>query len=43
VVQIPDKVKVIIDKYMAAFKENNIPVNQAILFGSMQKITMIIE
>jgi predicted nucleotidyltransferase len=37
VVQIPDKVKGIIDKYMAALKENNIPVNQAILFGSYAK------
>ncbi len=36
-VKIPDKVKGIIDKYLEALKDNNIPVNQAILFGSYAK------
>ncbi len=36
-VQIPGKVKGIIEKYLATFKENNIPVNQTILFGSYAK------
>jgi len=34
VAQIPIKVKNIIDKYLASLKENNIPIKQAILFGS---------
>jgi len=34
VAQIPAKVKNIIDKYLALLKENNIPIKQAILFGS---------
>lgn len=36
-VKIPDKVKEILDKYLAALKDNNIPVKQAILFGSCEK------
>ena len=36
-VKIPDKVKKIIDKYLVALRDNNIPVNQAILFGSYAK------
>ena len=36
-VKIPDKVKGIIDKYLVALKDNNIPVKQAILFGSYAK------
>ncbi len=36
-VQIPDKVKEILDKYLVALKKNSIPVNQAILFGSYAK------
>ncbi len=36
-VKIPDKVKGIIDKYLVALKNNNIPVKQAILFGSYAK------
>ncbi len=35
--QIPVKVRKIIDKYLASLKENNIPINQAILFGSYAK------
>ncbi|ODS34658.1 MAG: nucleotidyltransferase [Candidatus Scalindua rubra] len=35
--QIPAKVREIIDKYLVALKDNNIPVNQAILFGSYAK------
>ncbi len=33
-VKIPAKVKETIDRYLTALKENNIPVNQAVLFGS---------
>ena len=36
-VKIPDKVKEIIDKYLVALKDNNIPVKHAILFGSYAK------
>lgn len=36
-VKIPDKVKEIIDNYLVALKDNNIPVKQAILFGSYAK------
>ncbi len=36
-VKVPDKVKKIIDKYLVALRDNNIPVNQAILFGSYAK------
>ena len=32
--QIPDKIKVTIDKYLKALKDGNIPVKQAFLFGS---------
>lgn len=35
--QIPVKVKNIVDKYLISLKENNIPINQAILFGSYAK------
>ena len=31
---IPDRVKTIIEKYILALKENNIPIEQIILFGS---------
>jgi len=37
VVQISTKVKKIVDKYLMALKDNNIPVKQAILFGSCAK------
>ena len=33
-VQIPTKVKNIIGRYLTALKDNNIPINQVILFGS---------
>lgn len=36
-VKIPDKVKEIIDQYLVALNDNNIPVKQAILFGSYAK------
>ncbi len=36
-VKVPDKVIKIIDKYLVALRDNNIPVNQAILFGSYAK------
>ena len=32
--EIPAKVRDIIDKYLATLAENNIPIKQAILFGS---------
>ena len=32
--QIPAKVRNTIDKYLASLRENNIPIKQAILFGS---------
>ena len=32
--QIPAKVRDTIDNYLASLKENNIPIKQAILFGS---------
>ncbi len=32
--KIPARVRKIIDRYIAALRENNIPINQAILFGS---------
>lgn len=32
--QIPVRVKNIIDKYLTSLKEHNIPIEQAILFGS---------
>lgn len=32
--EIPVKIREIIDQYIQALKKNNIPVNQAILFGS---------
>ena len=35
--QIPRKVKKIVDMYIVALRENNIPVKQAILFGSYAK------
>ena len=35
--KIPSKVKKTIDKYLVALKENNIPINQAIFFGSYVK------
>lgn len=35
--KVPDKVKKIIDKYLIALRDNNIAVNQAILFGSYAK------
>ncbi len=35
--KIPAKVKDKIDKYLIALKKNNIPINQAILFGSYAK------
>jgi len=37
VAKVPDKVKKIIDKYLIALRDNNIAVNQAILFGSYAK------
>jgi predicted nucleotidyltransferase len=37
VAQIPVKVKKIVDKYLIILKKNNIPINQAILFGSYAK------
>lgn len=33
-VEIPDSVRDIIEKYIAALRKNNVPINQAILFGS---------
>jgi len=33
-VEIPNRVKEILDRYLTALKENNIPINRAILFGS---------
>jgi uncharacterized protein len=36
-VQLPDKVKSIINAYLAALKKNNIPIKDAILFGSYAK------
>ena len=37
--QIPVKVRNTIDKYLASLKENNIPIKQAILFGSYARGT----
>jgi predicted nucleotidyltransferase len=34
VAKIPVRVQKIIDRYLIALRENNIPINQAILFGS---------
>jgi len=39
VAQIPVKVRNTIDKYLASLKENNIPIKQAILFGSYARGT----
>ncbi len=36
-VQIPDKVKDTIENYLLALKQNNIPIKEAILFGSYAK------
>ena len=33
-VEIPNRVKETLDRYLTALRENNIPVNRAILFGS---------
>ncbi|MGB5158543.1 nucleotidyltransferase domain-containing protein [Desulfobacterium sp. N47] len=33
-VEIPDRVRKIIEKYIQALRENNIPIKEAILFGS---------
>ncbi|MFP4086794.1 MAG: nucleotidyltransferase domain-containing protein [Desulfobacteraceae bacterium] len=35
--EIPDKIRKIIDRYIRALEENDIPVNQAVLFGSYAK------
>ncbi len=35
--QIPVEIKKIIDKYLMTLKEHNIPIRQAILFGSYAK------
>ena len=32
--KIPVRIQKIIDKYLSALRENNIPINKAILFGS---------
>jgi uncharacterized protein len=34
VAEIPDRVRSIIDKYLQALRENEIPIKRAILFGS---------
>ena len=36
-VEIPDKIRKIIDRYIRALEENDIPVNQAVLFVSYAK------
>ncbi|MCI5158244.1 MAG: nucleotidyltransferase domain-containing protein [Candidatus Electrothrix sp. AUS1_2] len=36
-VEIPDSVRDIIERYIAALQENNVPINQAVLFGSYAK------
>jgi len=33
-VEIPDKIKLILNKYLASLNENNIPIQKAVLFGS---------
>lgn len=32
--EIPDRVRKIIEKYIVALRDNNVPVSQAVLFGS---------
>jgi predicted nucleotidyltransferase len=32
--EIPDRVRKIIEQYIAALQENNVPISQAVLFGS---------
>lgn len=36
-VQIPTEIKKTIDKYLQALKRNNVPIKEAILFGSFAK------